>query len=321
MKPAFIAFSDIHIEDWKRYSIDHSRLNHNHKIIRRIVNLSIKYGKIPVLFCGDLFDNPKYLTNLVMNKAFLWLREFYAHGIEVFCIAGNHDQSEKNVLGHESPNYISLVSLVYPSFQNINYKQIHYGGKYTLHGIPYQTNNQGFDEAIGYAVDFMDSKSIGAKGKHILMIHRDIPGARDSNGRVVGVDSEFLKLNKYFKKFDLVLCGHIHKPQKLRSNVLMLGATHQQRISDAGTKMGCWKIYPDMTWKFVPLNMPEFTFDEENKEGNFFIEKPIEIKDLPESVKVFNTNDPVKLAKAYMKAKGLKSRSKRKLLIEYLNEE
>lgn len=315
MKPAFIAFSDLHLEDWKRYSVDHSRLHHNHKIIRRIVSLSIKYGKIPVLFCGDLFDNPKYLTNLVMNKALLWLREFYANGIEVFCIAGNHDQSEKNVLGHESPNYIDLVSLVYPSFRNLNYEQVLHSG-YSIHGIPYQTNNQGFDEAV--------KKAIGNRVidyKHILLIHRDIPGARDTNGRVIGDDSEFIKLNKYFKQFDLVLCGHIHKPQKLRSNVLMLGATHQQRVSDAGTKMGCWKIYPDMTWKFVPLGIPEFTFDESNKEGNFFIEKPIEIKDLPESVKVFNTNDPVKLAKAYMKAKGLKSKAKRKLLIEYLNEE
>lgn len=317
MKPAFIAFSDIQIEDWKRYSNDHSRLNHNEVILKRVLSLSLKYGKVPVLFCGDLFDNPKYLTNLVLNKSFLWLRHFFANGVEVFCIPGNHDQSEKNILGHDSPNYISLLSLAYPNFQNISYTYKHWF-KYMLHGIPYQTNNQGFDESIERAVHLAMGNP---NKKHILLIHRDLPGAKDTNGRVVGDESEFTKLNKYFKKFDLVLSGHIHKPQKLRSNVLMLGATHQQRVSDAGTKMGCWKIYPDMTWKFVPLRMPEFTFDETNKEGNFFVDKPIEMKDLPEEVKVFNTNDPSKLAKAYMRAKGINSRSKRLLLTKYLNEE
>lgn len=315
MKPAFIAFSDIHIENWKRYSTGNSRLYHNRLILSRIHKLSMKYGKIPILFCGDLFDNPKYLTNLVLNKSFRWFRQFFDDGIKVFCIAGNHDQSEKNVPNNESPNYIDLVSLAYPNFYNFTYGYVIHSGC-SIQGIPYQTDNQGFDEAIEKAI----TKRV-AGVKNILLIHRDIPGARDTNGRTIGDDSEFLKLNKYFRKFDLVLCGHIHKPQKIRSNVLMLGATHQQRVSDAGTKMGCWKIYPDMTWKFVPLGIPEFTFDEANKEGNFFIEKPVEIKDLPESVKVFNTNDPVKLAKAYMKAKGLKSKAKRKLLIEYLNEE
>ena len=45
------------------------------------------------------------------------------------------------------------------------------------------------------------------------MLHTDYPGARDTDGREIG-SVENLNVNT-LNKFDLVLCGHIHKPLKI----------------------------------------------------------------------------------------------------------
>jgi DNA repair exonuclease SbcCD nuclease subunit len=318
-KVAFIAFSDIQIEAWKKFSKGDSRLHDNGRILRRIIKLCLKYN-CPALFAGDLYDNPKHLSNKVLHYSFKWFSKFRDNNIKLYTIHGNHDQSERNTVESSSYNYLNLLATAFPNIhpQSIKPEDL---GQYTLSGINFLSDNAGFENQVRQIRRSL--KGLEPK-KNILLIHSDLPGAIDTSGREVGSSNINPMLKKLFAGFDLVLCGHIHKPQRMRSNVLILGATHQQRISDSGTKMGCWLIYEDLTYKFIDLKMPEFKFIKPGQEKpdnyHFYIEEQAKLKvKTNKALASFNTKDPIKLAKAYMKVNNINSKDKRELLINYLS--
>lgn len=316
-KVAFIAFSDIQIEDWKQHSHNHSRLYDNGKILETIRNQCKRY-KVPALFCGDLFDNPHFLSNLVLNTAFSWLSLYHKEEVNILGIPGNHDQCDQNSNTHCSPNYFSLLSKTYPWIKDVSFAPERMGN-YIITGIPFLTNNKGFEDLVRREYRKVQS----APQRKILLIHTDLPGAVDTNGREIESHGMKWNLKKIFKGWDLVLSGHIHKPQKIRSNILMVGATHQQRVSDSGTDMGYWLIYEDLTFKFIKLDMPQFKYlaygVEKPNDHHFYIEEQKNpVKELEDKYN-FNTTIPEKLSKSYCKAKGIKSKKKRTLLTKYLS--
>ena len=127
-----------------------------------------------------------------------------------------------------------------------------------------------------------------------------------------------------FGKFKLVLVGHIHKKQELGSNILFPGATNQQRSSDSKGTFGYYKIYSDLTYKFIELKTPIFRFYKEESEIDNDTDYWVKTKDLKiikeevEDVEI-ETTDKTSIAKEYMKSEGIKSKRKRRLLIKYLN--
>ena len=68
---------------------------------------------------------------------------------------------------------------------------------------------------------------------------------------------------------------HIHKPQRLSKKVYMIGALTIRGEPIRGCELGYWKIYEDLSLKFVPLkNFPKF-IDVEREEdikddGNYY---------------------------------------------------
>lgn len=155
------------------------------------------------------------------------------------------------------------------------------------------------------------------------MLHTDYPGAKDCDGRIV--DSvENLNLN-ILNRFDLVICGHIHKPQRLSKKVYMIGAPLQQRRTDKNTKLGYWKIYEDLSMKFVELKgFPKF-IDVESEEdikddGNYYtvVPKQKTSEQVSTNHKITKQLTKTKLAKRYLKEKGIKDEKKQNLLIRTL---
>lgn len=318
-KVAFVAFSDIQIEAWKKFSKGDSRLHDNGRIIQRIIKLCLKYN-CPALFAGDLYDNPKQLSNKVLHYSFKWFSKLRDKNIKLYTIHGNHDQSEKNTVDHTSYNYLNLLATAFPNIYPQSEKPTDLG-QYIITGVDFLSDNAGLENQVR---KIQRSLKAFPNKKKILLIHSDLPGAIDTSGREVGSSNISPMLKKLFRGFDLVLCGHIHKPQRMRSNILILGATHQQRISDSGTKMGCWLIYEDLTYKFVDLKMPEFKFIKPGQERpdnyHFYIEEQPKLKiKTSKDLASFNTKDPIKLVKAYMKVNNIKSKAKRELLINYLS--
>lgn len=317
-KVKFVAFSDIQIEDWKRYNISPGRrLEVNGEILLRVHAECLKHN-CPALFSGDLFDNNMGLSNKVLNKVFNWFNAFKETNTQIYAISGNHDQSESNYQNKQSSSYIKMMSSVYPNFINMDFKTKEVN-EVMISGIPYITGNVNYSSVVSEL-----RKNNPKKKKHILLTHTDLWGAKDSNGRVVdSVQNIPVKLNSFFKGFDLVLNGHIHKSQVIRKKILNLGATHQQRTSDMGTKMYFWLIFDDLSYKPIYTKAPEFkTFQGEMPSGDHLYIEDIKDTETPEkdqSSDLFHKLDSESLANDFMKTRKIKSTRKLQLLIKYLN--
>lgn len=305
-----LTFSDLHLHEWSEFNKGNIRVDQALTVIQ-ILERSAKRKGVPLLFPGDLIHNPKFISNGLLS---IVLPFFAGMEVDLYGIDGNHDQSEQNTKEHISPSYFETFSKVFPKMHSVNFRTIE-TEKFIIHGIPYLTHNIGFEEAV------KDIKII--KGKpNILMIHTDLHNAADTNGRKIGsVTNIPNNMDKFFKKFTLVISGHIHKPQKLGSNIIMVGAPNQQRRTDRGSELGYWHIYSDGSTKFIPFKgiFPEFKISE--PDGFNFCDKPKAKRVTKETTKVieFNSsNSRTKLAKSYCKENSIKDKKKIEALKKYL---
>lgn len=309
-----IAFSDLHLNEWSKFNEDNRRLKDGLRVID-ILQKKCKKAGVPLLFPGDLFHLNKYLTNGLLS---LVLPFFNKLRVDLYAIDGNHDQSDNNSKLNPSPSYIRTFASIFKRFHEVNFKSLDLG-TFVLHGIPYLTHNIGFEEAV----NSIEVK----KGKvNILMIHTDLHNAKDTDGRKVNsVTNIPTNMDTLFKRFTLVLSGHIHKPQILGSNILMLGATNQQRRTDMGCKMGYWEIYSDGSYKFRQLkDFPVFIDLEPGQQDDGFNfctiarERKGGLTKTIDETKFTNTTNRASLAKNYCKEKKVKDKRKRNVLKKYL---
>lgn len=317
-KVIFIASGDWHLHNWKNYNEGDRRIKNGLQIPILIHSLCKKHN-VPSLFVGDMFHDDSSLSNKLLHYTLPIFRQIYSDDQpKLIGIDGNHDQCQQNYKEDRSPSYLHTLSQVFPSINCINFSTYVHNG-IAIHGIPYITRNKDFAEIVNN-IQFLKGR------KNILLIHTDLPGAKDTNQRVIGTARNIPdKLSKLFKRFDLVLCGHIHKPQIMDDNVLMLGAPQQQRKTDIGCEMGYWLIYDDMSYKFKPFkDFPKFEVVEEkpNTGENYYIveKKTGKLKILEkENTKDFNSlMSRKKLVNNYCKVTGNVGKSKKRKLKELL---
>lgn len=314
-----IAFSDLHQELWKQHNENIDRLGITTSILRVIADEAYR-NNCPVLFPGDLYHNNTYLHQRVIEESFISYKILFEdRNIPFYAISGNHDLSQKNWVDKPSLSYLTTYSKLFKTFHLMDWR-IEETPNFMIRGIPYMNGNKDMGELIKQGLN----KKAYPK-PCILLLHTDLHGALDSDGREVGEVENIPKdMDKFFKDYKLVLSGHIHKPHKFSDKIYMLGATNHQKTSDAGCDMGYWVIYKDFTMEFRKLNTPEFIYLPEGEEApnkeNFYITtyKP---KEGDKKDGDFNSNSsPTVLAKRYLKHKGIKSKDKRRTLINLLND-
>ena len=308
-----ICYSDLHLENWKRFNEGNRRLKNGIDVIRKMA-LASKEDGVPILFAGDLFHKEKGLTNELMAEALPKVIKLLSSGNTTFAITGNHDQSKQNTPDNESPSYIKTLSKICKNLDCIDFKSTKLGN-IGLHGIPYLTHDIGLVESIN-KIEFTEKKNI-------LMIHTTMPGARDTDGREIKSHIETKAFYKAIERFDLIITGHIHKPDSYKVNgvqVIQVGAPQQQRLTDRNCEMGYWEIYKDLSFKFIPFKgYPKFIeIDDPSQKldnNNFYVirEKARNAKDVvTEAKNKFNNKmDKTKLATNYCKEKSIKDKSKR----------
>jgi DNA repair exonuclease SbcCD nuclease subunit len=320
MKRIAIAFSDIQFHDWKSYcNKPHQRLDAHEEILKDISTRACK-ERLPVLFCGDWIDHPQSISNYLFSTLLNWYKKYF-DTVNFYAISGNHDMSEKNTFKRRSPTYLQGFQ-VFKNFYCMDFYSVD-TPRFRVHGIPYLNGNDGFKKALKQR-----RKKLATDKPNILLIHTDLPNAQEPDGRVVDSSEGIPKqMSKFFHGFDLVLSGHIHKPQQLGKNIWMLGATNQQRTSDKGTDMGFWYVLEDMSMEFVPVNyMPKFIEVEEGNKPddddyNLFIEIPKKTEQKEgKKLKFTNKTSKDKLVKKYMKVKEIKDKKKEKALIKALTD-
>lgn len=313
-----LAFSDLHINLWAKFNENNSRTRNHFQVLRILKRLGNKY-EVPILFCGDFLHKPESIDQDLMLLLQNGLDKIFKDICPTFyCISGNHDMKHISTVDSPPYSWVTMLSRMYTKYLVcMDYKVLKLTENILVHGIPYVDHN------IGLCYLFKDF-NFNDGNKHILMLHTDYPGAEDTDGRKI--DSvENINLNT-LNKFDLVLCGHIHKPQRLSKKVYMLGAPLQQRRTDRDCKLGYWEVYDDLSLKFVPLDeFPRF-IDVENEEdikedGNYYTVIPKKQNIQPINHHKINKQLSKRaIARKYLKTKGITDKDKKALLQKLLNQ-
>jgi DNA repair exonuclease SbcCD nuclease subunit len=237
--------------------------------------------------------------------------------------------SQQNTLTNFSPSWVRSFSRIINDwkFMCIDRTFVDSNHNIRVFGLPYLNHNLGVHEILQSLVSNIDNTKT-----NILLTHMDLPGLMDTDGREVNTfESPDIKeetLYELFGKFDLVLNGHIHLPQKKEPNILTIGAPLQMRKSDSDAELGYWVIYREHQ-EFKELNLPKFKFfkkgetpwTETGEEQHYWIEvnPGAIISDHKSPIITFDNR--TKLAKNYCKLKGVDSKRKLNKLIKVLNDE
>jgi DNA repair exonuclease SbcCD nuclease subunit len=317
--PIAIAFSDLHLTEDNQYSEGKLVCESSIQVIIEIRKKARELN-VPILFTGDLIHTPKTITNYILNR-FLRVMPFGNRNFW-YGISGNHDFCEQNTPDYHSFSHLDWVSSVNPRIMNLDWVCAEIFKGIMVWGIPYLQYNIGLVDSIQYTIAALNKNQ-----KNILLLHTDLPNARDTDDRVVGTDDNIPEnFEEILSNFDLVLCGHIHKHQKIYQNTYMVGAPIQQRLTDIDNDMGYLIIYNDMTLDFIPLKgYPTFRYydegDEKPDNKNYWVKRN-NYKSLEKNSHddmAFNPNKSrAKLAKKYCQTNNISSPIKRKALIQTL---
>lgn len=314
-----IATADWHLHKFQNFDVNGSRLDWALKAAREIMDKAYNL-KVPLLFAGDLIHSPKQIE----NKTNAEVQALFQHKVRTYAISGNHDMCERNGYDFRSPSHWDAIN-----GNVINLNHADHGNdtlNFVVWGIDYMNNDRDLKKAIEHIRP--QAKEWKVKFK-ILMLHTDLPGVTTNEGFELKETENIPKnLDKFFKEWDLVICGHIHKPQKVSSKVYMLGCPIAQDAGNIGQELGYWLIYDNGAMDFVPMdNYPKFVRLKKGEEKpkdtiDYYIEpEEVLVEENIEMGEFHLSNSKAKLAKRYLAQKQIKSKSKRRALIKILNEE
>lgn len=316
-----VIFSDLHLDRWKKFNEHNRRTKNGLDVLKRLRLVAKKYNAIQ-LFLGDMFHKERGISNALLEDTLPYFGKLYkSDKYKTYAITGNHDQSEQNTIKKPSPSYINTLSKTFAGIECIDFKSVEFEN-FIIYGVPYLTHDLGL-------LEYLDKLKVSKNKVNILMLHTTLPGAKDTNGSSMESYLTSNELEKVLTKFDIVLCGHIHKPMEwgiAKTTVIQVGAPQQQRLTDKDCEMGYWLMYDNFDLKFIPFkNYPKFKTIKPGvdipKDGNFYVleqrEKVSRDSNISNS---FNVNlEKKKLARNYCKEKGIKDKKKKRSLREVLN--
>lgn len=309
-----IVFSDLHICDYPKHK---TRLDTALSILDIISDKCMEY-QIPAIHLGDLFHKPEVISNELFSIIMDKFMELDSKDWVMYTISGNHASCNTNSIGKPIISWDNTFSKSFRWINCLDFKRVHIGNLY-IYGVPYIDHNIGLNDYIK-GLELVG----GDRSKHILLLHTDYPGARDTDGMEVG-SVENLNVN-IVSRFDLVLIGHIHKPQRLSKKVYMVGAPYQQRRTDKNCDLGYWELYSDMSMKFIPFEeFPRFIDVEKEEDikddGNYYTLISKQVEELDNTTNKITRNlSKKRLVSRYLRKKGIKDLKKKSLLIDIIKE-
>lgn len=317
-----VIFSDHHLENWKRFNDKERRTKYGLEILLRIKKITLRHKCIS-LFAGDILHKEKGISNKLLSLVLPLFSKLWSSGkFKTYAISGNHDQSEQNLIDKQSPSYINTLAKTFKGLISVDFKQEDFGD-WTLSGVPYLTHDIGL-------VDYIKGIKLESKKFNVLMLHTTMPGAKDTDNREIPSHLDLNKFEKAVSRFDLVICGHIHKPEDYwigKTKIIQVGAPNQQRLTDRDCEMGYWIMYDNFEVEFINFKKyPKFKIiaEGESKPDNhnyYVVEKKPKVNKDPTNIKAFDNNLSVsKLSRNYLKEKGIKDKKRKRALINILKD-
>lgn len=320
-----LVFSDLHIHNYKEFSVDDSRLDNCLDVIRLAYSHCKKHDIKLILFGGDLYHNQKLLPTKAVNKTLEIFKSCIEDNPDVLFVAitGNHDLATKNLVSSPGESALSHLQTVFPeNFKLIDNATLDTGAGVSIHGIPYYEYKEDFEAALKEAVKSADANQDGV---NILMVHQ----TPDKLGNdLIPCDLEVD--DPRFQRFDYVYCGHIHNRAQLSDNFLLVGNPQHKDASDEGKEKGF--ILTDLEfpndWRLVSTKgrYPEYVSVDvgDVPEGgtDYFMEKPapIESKEDDLDTTKFNTSlEDSSIVRSYWEEVDGKDEDRLKIGLKLLN--
>ena len=310
-----IVFSDLHINDWAKFNKNDERTKNHFKVLSIIKKACHKY-ECPAFFCGDMFHKPE---NMSLHLHSLVVEQFNKPVVEpIYFISGNHCINNVSKINEVPESWLNSFSKQYKWLKSLDFScHTDEANKVIYHGVPYIDHNIGLNE-------YLKNRELAKGYKHVLLLHTDYPGAKDTDGMEVGT-SENLNIN-LLDRFDLTIIGHIHKPQRLAKKVYMVGAPLQQRRTDKDCDLGYWKLHNDLTMEFVSLSdrFPKFIdVDSEDKvkdDGNYYTVLSSKVEVDVSKTKITKKLSKKRIVKRYLKEHGINDEEKTNCLLDIIKD-
>lgn len=220
----FLHISDLHIG--KKVN-GFSMIDDQEYILKKIINIAVEQCPDAILIAGDVYDKSVASTEAVQlfDKFLCRLSE---HNLKVFIISGNHDSDIRLSFGSNLMNksgvYISPVynGCVSPVTLTDEY------GEINIYMLPFvkPSNVRRFfeDEQINTYTDAINiaiqQMNIDKSKRNIMITHQFVTGAVTSDSEEISVGGSDNVDVDIFDDFDYVALGHIHKPQKIKRDVV-----------------------------------------------------------------------------------------------------
>jgi DNA repair exonuclease SbcCD nuclease subunit len=191
-------------------------IQESEKLLSFVESEALNRKEKTVVILGDLFHTHRVIRMEVQNFWIKWAKRL-GQNFSVIAIVGNHDQPGDD----QNEDRMSALDVLrnIPGFIVVDSPKIIEGITY----LPHTASAEKFSHWVSEA----NSK--------ILVCHQTFDGSQYENG-FYAKDGLPLTL---VEKFDLVIGGHIHKPQEY-ANVWLPGTARWDSISDANQNKGIW---------------------------------------------------------------------------------
>jgi len=200
---------------------------------------------------GDIFDSPR--PTLEHEKIVIqWCNEFERAGISLFLINGNHDATGKAGLG-SALDVIKASSFRFVDV--INRPTLLVGSR--LGTKPYSGPNLYLvpfpSPSIYKVVSDWERAVIHNTGgsKPITFCHLNIEGAKVGDQDFPYRGDHYNLPDRVIKESRLVVGGHIHKPQKIKKKIHLVGAAERLRFDERNEERYFTLLHPD--WLPYPV--------------------------------------------------------------------
>lgn len=257
-----IHLSDLHLG--KRVN-EFSMIEDQKYILTKIINVIDDEKPDAIIIAGDIYDKP-IPTAEAVELFDDFLVRLAGRNIETFIISGNHDSPERLSFGnrlidlsgiHISPAYNGIVEpyLLKDEFGEVNIYMLPFVKPVNVRRFFPDEEIISYNDAVRVAVENM---KVNSDSRNIIVTHQFVTGALRSDSEDISVGGTDNVDVSVFDKFDYVALGHIHGPQKIKSDrIRYCGTPLKYSFSEANHKKSVsiieLKEKGDLSLRTIPL--------------------------------------------------------------------
>lgn len=253
MKPKITALADNHLRNDDPYGVEDDRGVNDFLLIRyeatkKAIKITGSDGHLAIV--GDFLD-----SNLVDSHTLYYSSQLVQLMNELrfaILLEGNHGYDDRRGTFSAVAHWKHLAS---KSLRVVTYPRIERKDGIAYHCVPALSDvESNFLKIVGKL-----SKKIKKGDTNVLLLHAPITGAKFESGAksTGGIPAEHIR--RIRERYDFVVCGDLHKYQKLYDNVWYCGSIIQASLKDKGQPRGFQVIDPNTgTYKFVSSGGPRF---------------------------------------------------------------